>query len=258
MAEYSSHKPNTFCWVDLATNDIIGAKDFYSKLFGWTFVDVPTGDDMFYTMFHLNGKQIAGMMPMQPEQIEMGMPPFWSSYISTENADEILAKVQQEGGVVVMPAMDVMEEGRMAMIQDPEGAIIGIWQPKNHYGFAYKDVHGAPCWFEHGSHDSAKSIPFLEKVFGWTSNTTQMGANLYTTFLLGEAMVAGLYVMSSEMGDIPSHWLPYFVVNNIDEAMALTANLGGHVIMPKLYVDGVGNFGVISDPQGGVIGLLQA
>ena len=81
MSEFSSHLSGTFCWVDLASNNIQGSKDFYTKLFGWTFNDIPVGEGMFYTMFFLNGRQIAGMAPMQPVHIEMNMPPFWSSYV---------------------------------------------------------------------------------------------------------------------------------------------------------------------------------
>ena len=156
-----------------------------------------------------------------------------------------------------MPAMDVMEEGRMGMLQDPEGAIVGIWQPKKHQGFEYKEVHGSPCWFEHGSHDSSKSVPFLEKVFGWTSKSEKMGGNLYTSFFSGEEMVGGLYIFSPDMSSVPSHWLPYFTIDNIETAIELTTKMGGSVLMPKMLVEGVGHFCVLRDPQGAVFGLVQ-
>ena len=257
MAEFTNHKHGTFCWLDLATTDTNAAKAFYTEIFGWEILDIPVAENYVYTMLNLNGKPVAALNEMQPAQREMNIPPYWLSYVAVDNADEIMATVSENGGTVCMPVMDVMEEGRMGLLQDPEGAFLGIWQAKNMPGFYYKEISGSVCWFEHGSHDRDKSIPFLEKTFGWTSKTNPMGEMVYTTFFLGEEMVCGLYEMTPDMAQIPSHWLPYFTIGNMDESLEKIVGLNGKILMPKMFVQGVGHFAVVSDPQGGVFGLLQ-
>src|SRR5690606_1706491 len=131
------------------------------------------------------------------------------------------------------------------------------WQKKNMQGFTYVGEHGSACWFEAGCKDRNKSIPFYENVLGWKSETRQMESVVYTTFVLGEGVVAGLYELGEQMKDVPSHWLPYFGMSNIDTAVEKTMNLGGNVLMPKLHVKDVGYFAVLQDPQGAVFGVLE-
>lgn len=257
MSEYTNQH-GTFCWLDLATTDTAGAKKFYSEIFGWEILDIPVGENMVYTMLNLNGKPVAALNEMQPDQRAMNAQPFWLSYIAVDNADETMAKATGNGGTIVMPTMEVMEEGIMGIIQDPEGAYLGLWQAKNMHGYAFKNEPGSACWFEHGSHDSKKSIPFYEKTFGWTSASNPMIDMVYTVFNLGETAVGGLYDMTPDMANIPSHWLPYFGTANIDMTLEKISGLKGNVMMPKMFVEGVGDFAVVQDPQGGVFGLLQS
>ena len=257
MTDYLSHTPNTFCWVDLATTDPKAAKEFYQDVFGWSFLDTPMGEGAFYTMCLINGKPVAALYEMMPQQKEMNLPCHWFSYISVADGADTMKKVKESNGNVIMDCMDVMEEGRSGMFQDPGGAMVGIWEPKKHIGASYKNIHGTICWFEYGSHDRNIPIPFLEKVFGWTSKTEKMGETIYTTFYLGQEAVAGLYEMPENMNDVPAHWLPYFAINNIDEALEKCAKHNAIILMPKMFVQGVGHFAVIQDPQGAVLGLVQ-
>lgn len=256
MGTYTNQQ-STFCWLDLATTDPEGAKNFYSQIFGWEIMDIPVGENMIYTMLNLKGLPVAALSDMPPDMKAMNMPPFWSSYIAVNDINEIVSVAVQNGGTVVVPAMQVMEEGYMAVLQDPDGAYLGLWQAINMKGFAFKDEAGAVCWFEEGCRSRDNVIPFYEKTFGWKSETTPMGNNLYTVFSLGETMVAGLYEMGAEMVGVPSHWLPYMGVSNLDLTLEKTTELGGKILMPKLFVENVGAFSVIQDPQGGAIGLLE-
>jgi uncharacterized protein len=256
MSEYTNQH-GTFCWLDLMTTDSVGAKKFYSEVFGWEIMDIPVAENMVYTMLNLKGRPVSALSDMQPEQKAMNIPPYWTSYVAVDDAAEIMEKVAENGGTVVLPVMQIMEEGFMGILQDPDGAFLGVWQAKNMTGFGYSEEPGTVCWFEHGCHYRDKAIPFLEKTFGWNSETSQMGDNLYTTFMLGEKMVAGLYQMTPEMSSIPSNWLPYFGISSIDMTLEKVAELGGIIIMPKMFVEGVGHFAVVQDPQGGVFGILQ-
>ncbi|MBX3044773.1 MAG: VOC family protein [Candidatus Kapabacteria bacterium] len=256
MGTYTNQNA-TFCWLDLATTDPVGAKIFYSKVFGWETMDVPVGEDMVYTMLNLKGQPVAALSLMPKEQADMNMPPFWTSYIAVDDAAATCVKAERNAGKVVMPPMQVMDEGYMAILQDPEGAYVGIWQAMNMQGFAYYGETGSVCWFEEGCFNRENAIPFYEKTFGWSSTTSPMGKNLYTLFNLDEMMVAGMYEMTEEMKDIPAHWLPYFGVRDIDKALSVTEEMNGKVLMQKLFVEDVGYFAVIQDPQGGALGLLE-
>jgi predicted enzyme related to lactoylglutathione lyase len=257
MGEYPMHQPGTFCWVELGTLDTKAAKQFYSELFGWKVNDVEYAKNQFYTMLQINDKPVAALYELNQQQKEMNVAPHWMSYVCSDNANETVEMAKKHGGKVLMEAMDVMEEGRMGMIQDPEGAILGVWEPKNHKGFYYKEIPGTVCWVEHASHEKDKSIPFLENVFNWKAKTEPMGEMDYTTFFLGEAMVGGSYNLPPDMKDVPSNWIPYFAIENLDKSLDQVTGLKGKILMPKTYVKGVGHFAVIQDPQGAVLGLLQ-
>src|SRR3954451_18832851 len=119
MAERTSYEPGTFCWGDLTTTDQEGAKTFYSGLFGWDAADMPMGDDAVYSMQRVRGKDVAAIAPQPPQQREAGVPPAWNNYVSVESADGTAERAAELGGNVHAPAFDVLEAGRMAVIQDP-------------------------------------------------------------------------------------------------------------------------------------------
>src|SRR3954454_4623790 len=121
MGERTSYEPGTFCWVDLATTDQDGAKSFYSELFGWEADDRPAGEGITYSMQRLRGKDVAAIAPQPPQQREMGVPPLWNSYVSVTSADEAADRAKELGATVHAPPFDVLDAGRMAVIQDPQG-----------------------------------------------------------------------------------------------------------------------------------------
>src|SRR5438874_2371841 len=97
MPEVSEFKPGSFCWTELATIDQAAAKDFYSKLFGWTINDQPMGPGQVYTMFELKGKSVSAAYGMDPEQLKRGVPPHWNLYIAVANVDEATKSAENHG-----------------------------------------------------------------------------------------------------------------------------------------------------------------
>ena len=123
-----------FCWVDLSSTDPEGAKAFYAGLFGWEIEDRPTDMGPVYTMLMIGGKTVAGLGPLSPDLQAQGVPSFWSAYVKSDDANGVAARIAEAGGIVMMPPMDVMSEGRLMMAQDPTGAMFGVWQPRQHIG----------------------------------------------------------------------------------------------------------------------------
>ena len=134
MTNIDKHSAGSFCWIELATTDQTAAKNFYSALFGWDPHDNPMGPEEFYTIFRLNDRDAAAGYTLRPEQRAQHVPPHWMLYITVDNTDAAAAKAQQLGGTILAPAFDVMDAGRMAVIQDPTGAVFCPWQPNKSNG----------------------------------------------------------------------------------------------------------------------------
>src|SRR5438105_2840990 len=167
MAIVEKHAPGSFCWVELGTTDQAAAKTFYSSLFGWTPNDFPMGPGDLYTIFRLDGRDAAAGYTIRPEQRAQGVPPHWMLYIQVESADDAAARAEKLGGKVLAPAFDVMTVGRMAVLQDPTGAIFTAWQPKQHSGIGIAGVPGTLCWADLSTPDPARAREFYSALFGW-------------------------------------------------------------------------------------------
>lgn len=119
-------KAGTFCWNELMTRDVAGAKKFYSELLGWQMEDCDMGECGMYTVLKAGDEQIGGMYQMQGEQFE-GVPPHWMSYITVENVDDATKKAEELGATVCVPPSDIPDTGRFSVITDPTGATIALF-----------------------------------------------------------------------------------------------------------------------------------
>lgn len=252
MFTVKQYPQGTFSWVDYSAKKIDASKTFYSELLGWTHKDSPVGDNYLYTTFYKDGHQVAGAGDAPVDAPDM--PAAWTSYINVVDADAICAQAQALGGTIISPPMDIMEEGRMALIQDPTGAIVGLWQPKNHIGATLVNTYGAFSWNELATPDVDKAKAFFGALFGWTF---QASGNDYTLIQNNGRSNGGIIQMKENWGNVPPHWLVYFTVADIHAAVADAERLGGKTVMPITGSDGM-QFAVISDPLGGVFTLIQS
>lgn len=249
MQEVKSYPNGIFSWIDLATTDLAGAKAFYQGLFGWEAVDVPTDQGTTYTMFQIDGKNVAGGGEMSADMQEQGMPPFWSSYVKHDDVDSIAQKISDAGGNIMFPPMDVMEEGRMTMAMDPTGAPFGVWQPRNHIGAQVVNSPGALVWNELQTPELASAKEFYTSVFGWSHQTDENG---YVVVLQDERAHAGMMEIDESWGDVPPNWAVYIMVEDVEATAAKAKELGGNLLMEVTSAGEMGSFIVIQDPQGAV------
>lgn len=119
-------KMGEFCWNELATSNLKAAKDFYGKVFGWQFSDHEMGDSV-YTMIKADDKEFAGIWSI-PKDKQKEIPPHWMAYILVEKLDDSLAKAVKNGAIVIKPKSEAGDFGLFAIIQDPTGAHIALWQ----------------------------------------------------------------------------------------------------------------------------------
>jgi len=116
-------KHGTFCWNELATNDVEAAKKFYASLLGWTTKEMPMQSGV-YTIFNTGDKDVGGMYMITEEMGQV--PPHWMGYITVDDVDAMVKKTEELGGKVCMAPTDIPEVGRMAVITDPTGATISL------------------------------------------------------------------------------------------------------------------------------------
>lgn len=119
-------------WNELATANVQGAKDFYGKLFGWEFVDKNNAKkdmgDMTYTLIKKGEKDLGGIWAI-PAPLQNQIPPHWLAYVLVDNIEGSLEQVSKLGGTLVKPVQKVEGMGHFAVIKDPTGAHIALWQP---------------------------------------------------------------------------------------------------------------------------------
>lgn len=251
MSERTSYAPGTPSWVDLGTPDVEASTAFYSALFGW---DIQPGPPEAggYRMCMLGGQPVAGMMQHMSE----GQPTAWLTYIATADADATAARVTEAGGSAIVAPMDVMTVGRMAVFTDASSAAFGVWQARDHIGAGRVNEPGALTWNELQSRDTDAAKAFYGPVFGWRGDDQPMGDMAYTTWMLGDDMVAGMIQMSDQWpAEMPPNWLAYFAVQDCDAAVAKVKELGGTLAFGPIDIP-IGRLAVLVDPQGAMFAVV--
>ena len=255
MPAVDSYAPGAFCWADLGTPDAAAAKRFYTALFGWTAEDRPMGPGAFYTMLTLNGRAVAALYAQDPAP--PGGPPHWLSYVSVASANDATRRAKELGGTVLVDPFDVLDVGRMALVQDPAGAVVALWQPRRHAGAGVIGETSAMCWNELATSDPGRAEAFYTGLFGWAADTWPLGGTTYTTFTQDGTPRGGMLAIESSRGPVPPHWLVYFAVSDCDGQAALVQSLGGAVRVPPTDVPNVGRFAVLTDPQGATFAVIR-
>jgi uncharacterized protein len=253
MGERTEYTPGTFSWADLTTTDQNAAKAFYADLFGWEYEDNPVGDGVVYSIAQQGGRNVAAISPQPEQQRDAGAPPVWNSYITVEDADATLARARELGGTVHADAFDVMDAGRMGVIQDPHGAYIMAWQPKENPGAGLVNAPGALSWNELSSPDPDASASFYGDLFGWTTTPMEGSETPYLVIQTAAGRSNG-GIQTPMAADTPPFWLVYFATDDLDGALAKVQAQGGNVLMPATDI-GVAKIAVVQDPQGAVFAL---
>ena len=260
MGERTSHKPGTFSWADLSTTDPDGAKRFYADLFGWEHEDMPAGEGMTYTMSRIDGSYVAALSAQQDQERQMGIPPHWNNYVSVDDADATAAKVAELGGTVIMEPFDVFTSGRMAVLQDPAGAMFMVWQPRENIGAEVVNVPGALTWNDLTTPDPDAAAEFYGQLFGWRSEKMEGSGDVdYRIWWNGDRTNGGMLRLSDEMKavGVPPNWMPYFATASVDETRQKAEAAGGATVNGPNEVP-QGRFVVLKDPQGAVFAVVES
>jgi predicted enzyme related to lactoylglutathione lyase len=243
----------------LVTTDQKAGVAFYKALFGWDVNEIPMGPGDVYSMFQMRGKAVAAAATQRPEEKQMGVPAHWNAYVTVANVDETAKKAAALGGKVFAPPFDVMDAGRMAVLQDPTGAVFQIWQANRSIGAQILNEPGALCWTELSTRDTKAAEAFYTKLFGWVPKHSAPGATMeYTEFSVNGQSGIGMMPMVAEIpAHVPPYWMPYFQVDDADASAAKAKALGGNIVVPPQDIPTAGRFAIVSDPQGAMFAVFK-
>ena len=271
MPERDGYIPGVPCWADTIQPDPDSAAKFYGELFGWDMEDsMPPGSEAKYFTARIRGLEVAAVSS-QPE----AAPPqaVWNTYIWVDSADDTAAKVHDAGGQTLQDPFDVMDAGRMAVFSDPEGAVISVWQAKEHKGARLVNEHGSLNFNVLNTRDPEAAKGFYGSVFGWTTLGIPGGAEFWSLPGYGdhleaeyhpglreqvdevggpegfEDVVAAIMPIGDDQPDTPAHWGVTFAIDDPDAVAAKATGLGGKVIVPPMDVPW-SRMTVLADPAG--------
>lgn len=237
-------------WRELMTNDVERAKAFYSGLLPWTFKTEDMGGGFMYTLVYVGDKQIAGMYATPPG---VPAPPNWSSYVSVPDVDAACTTATKHGGSVMKDPMDIPKVGRMALIADPDNAMIWAYTSSDHGDSPPgMPATGEFCWETLVSADVARAKSFYGALFGWKAQDEPMP--VFSVDGTQEGMVADF----QKAQGMPAAWLTYVVVDKLADARDKVMQLGGSILMRQIDVPGVGSYAVVADPTGAALGLFES
>jgi uncharacterized protein len=246
MSERSGYEPGVPCWVDTWQGDAEGAATFYTELFGWE----SARDE--YGMFRLRGRDVAGLGERAVE------PAAWTTYVWVDDADATAAAAAEAGGSVVVEPFDSLDGGRIAIVADPAGAALGVWQLGEHRGAELVNEPGAWAMSLLASPDAEGAKAFYGSVFGW--DTEAFGpATMFRLpgYVGGEPQQpVPRDVVAVMVGGETARWTPDFWVQDADDTVQRAQELGGSVIAPPADT-GVGRTAVLADPAGAVFSISK-
>jgi uncharacterized protein len=259
MGRRETYAPGTFCAVDLATDDPAAAKDFYKELFGWEPEDVPGPEGTTYTVLRLDGDVVAGLFERRPEQRDAGMPPSWVNYVSVEDADAAASKASELGGETLREPFDIADVGRMAVVRDPTGASLAVWQPGTFAGASRVNEPGCLTWNELATSDTAGALIFYNGLFGWVTQEMEAGDGPpYTIIRVGERSNGGARQLApdEEQAGASPYWIPYFAVDSLDDTIERCGSLGGQKLFGPVDFP-AGRIAALCDVQGAKFALWE-
>ena len=248
MGERTSYPPGTFSWAELVTSDADAAKTFYDAVFGWDYDDRPIPDDGVYTMALRDGETVAALY-------RGDQPPHWNCYATVASAGDAAARAAELGGTVIAEPFDVMDAGRMAVIADPAGAALCLWQPGTNIGASLVNTPGALTWNDLVTPDPEGAVAFYGGLFGWTAEAIP-DAGGYRVIRNGDRSNGGIMPLDPDrMGsETPPSWMPYFGHEDVERLIGEVEGLGGRVFNGPMQMP-QGTIAVLGDPQGAVFAV---
>lgn len=238
----TSYPHGTPSRVELHTDDHMAARAFYGELFGWRFDALDTATER-YTRAYLGDAVVAAISA--PAADHAG-PAAWISYLAVDDIDKATRTVGDAGGRVTTRPYDRADRGRAALVTDPTGAPVGLWQAYRQPGAALVGEPATVAWFELLTDDTAAASAFYQAL-GLVPRTADLDGIAWTTLHVGDDAVAG--VVSKQVTGSPNRWNVYFATDDIAGSTRRAAELGA-AITAEPVTTGIGPMAGVRDPTG--------
>jgi uncharacterized protein len=255
MSERDGYEPGVPCWVDHSSNDPTPAAAFYSGLFGWDATDMmPPEAPGSYFICTQDGRRVAAV----GSQDDAAAPAAWNTYVAVESVDAAVARVTAAGGTAFGEPFDVFDAGRMAIVADPAGAQLCLWQARENRGAQLVNEPVSLAWNEVVTPDAEGTKAFFAAALGWQA-TIMDEASGYTLWHPAGVepspanSIAGMLPVADGR---PPHWATYFAVADGDATAARAGELGGAVSVAP-FDSSVGRVAVLADPLGVGFGVIE-
>lgn len=265
MSTRDHYAPGVPCWVDTAQPDVEAALDFYRALFGWDFDGpghMPGDPPGRYFVARLRERDVAGISSLPP-----GAPTSakWNTYVAVQSADHVAADVSAGGGSVIVPPFDAPPAGRMAVLEDPGGAVFCAWEAGARPGAQLVNEPSAWAMSRLDTADPSAAANFYGQVFGWRTESFMAGQTQVTLWRL-PGYVGGepqqpvardvVATMMAPGDDAGARWSVDFWIDDAERAAAVTERLGGEVLSGPNEAGGFRS-AVLRDPQGAIFNVSQ-
>ena len=204
-------------------------------------------------MLRLDGSLVSAIFPLSDESRAAGTPASWTSYVTVADVDATAARALELGGTVTRDAFDIADVGRAALIEDPQGAVVALWQAGTHFGAERVNDIGCLCMNELATSDLDAARAFYEQFFGWTTGLVDTGPGGPTLVWVQNDGALNAH-MSVEPG--PPHWRPYFTVASTATTIEQLEALGGSLVAGPFPIPD-GSIAVVRDPQGAEFALFE-
>jgi uncharacterized protein len=259
VSQRDAYEHGVPCWVDTLQPDVDAALEFYAGVFGWEFGEsgaMPGDPPGRYYVAQLGGRDIAGVgsLPAGPHSL----PPSFNMYVCVDSVDAVASEVRSAGGAVLDGPFDAPPAGRIAVLADPTGAPVCVWEPGSRQGAQLVNEAGAWAISQLHTPDPERAAAFYGAIFGWTTETFGEGEGAVIMFRM-PGYVGGepqqpvsrevVAAMAGAQSGEPPRWSADFWVADVDAAIASAERLGGHTVSPPFDTP-VGKTAVLADPSG--------
>jgi predicted enzyme related to lactoylglutathione lyase len=247
----SDSRTGRFVWHDLMTLDPEASAKFYAELIGWGTREWEGGDQP-YTMWTNGDTTLGGLMILPEQARQAGAPPHWMAYLFTPDIEATLARAEELGSRILVPATAITAKDRFGILTDPQGAPFAVYSSKTDPPAEVPSpVPGEFSWHELITTDYEAAFGFYRELFGWEKGEwVDMGEmGIYQMFNVGGVMTGGMFNKTADM-PMPPAWLHYIMVPSADAAAEKVKELGGQVVAGPMEVPGGDRIAQCIDPQG--------
>jgi predicted enzyme related to lactoylglutathione lyase len=238
-----------FVWHELMTPDTSGAHAFYGKVVGWK--TQPFEHDPSYQMF------AAGSGPLGGSVAQTSGTPHWLHYVGTPDIEATVQTAKSHGASVTKEITSIPNGGKYAVLADPQGAAIAVYQSSGETGKETPPKRGEFSWHELATTDWRAAVDFYSAVFGWEKMAEHdMGpdAGKYVLFGSNGVQRGGIWNKPASMPGGPA-WLGYVRVKDVNETVKKAKAARGTLVNGPMEVPGGDWIAQFVDPYGAMFAV---